>query len=159
MARGLLLALLQPAGIRRDNGKHKRNDGSRQGGGRCEGPRFSGIRPALLDRPTVAKVLGIGQSTVTFLTHAEPTFPKPIKISNATRWKAAEVIAWANAIQTNSFEITGPITTSAKNTKKNKPAAGATGVHKKSHAKTGRMRRLRAPARCPYFSYRLALFF
>ena len=70
------------------------------------------------DWPTVAKVLGIGQSTVTFLTHAEPTFPKPIKISNATRWKAAEVIAWANAIQTNSFVITGPITPSAKNTKK-----------------------------------------
>lgn len=69
-------------------------------------------------RPTVAKVLGIGQSTVTFLTHAEPTFPKPIKISNATRWKAAEVIAWANTIQTNSFEITGTITPSAKNTKK-----------------------------------------
>ncbi len=69
-------------------------------------------------RPIVAKVLGLGQSTVSFLTQNEPSFPKPVKLSNATRWKASEVIAWANAVQTSTLPISGSIIPSARNIKK-----------------------------------------
>ena len=61
-------------------------------------------------RKIVAKVLGLGQSTVSVLVAKEPTFPQPVKLSGAVRWKASEIIAWAEAVETKTLPITGPIT-------------------------------------------------
>jgi len=49
------------------------------------------IQEILLTDVEVAKMLGIGKSTVWHKAKNDPVFPKPVKIGNATRWSKKKI--------------------------------------------------------------------
>ena len=50
----------------------------------------------LLTDVQVSKILKIGKSTVWDRHKKDPSFPKPKKIGNATRWRKPEIIEYIN---------------------------------------------------------------
>ena len=46
----------------------------------------------------VAKLLGIGKSTVWSKTKEDPNFPKPVKVGRVTRWRKPEVLEYMESL-------------------------------------------------------------
>lgn len=56
--------------------------------------------PSLLTRAEVEEVTGLSRSMIYARMREEPpTFPVPLKIGRAVRWRADELIEWMNGLE------------------------------------------------------------
>lgn len=63
-------------------------------------PEREKVEPELLTVEQVAQLTTLGVRTVWSLV-SEGSFPRPVKIGRATRWRRSQVMAWVDSLDEN----------------------------------------------------------